>query len=390
MTTAIAQAPVLRESAAGARPRVFVIDDDDVMLFSCRRILEKDGYEVETFGGGAAGLARLAEIKPQLVLVDLKMPELDGIQVIGRIRELDPDLIIAVITGYATIATAVDAMKAGAYDFVPKPFTPDELRLVVARGCERWQLAHEARRLKHEKDAAERRIITFVSHQLKSPVAAAKQCLDVLLHTEGASLPATATDWVARSQARLEEMLALVDDWLTLAHAERGTLGEKNAHASLRDVLAQLVSVNAPYAERSGVRVTAELPSDLPFVRGDTNSLATVFSNVLTNAIKYNRAGGEVVIRARADADAAMVRVEVRDTGIGIPAESLPRVFDEFYRVTAPETHGIAGTGLGLAICRRVLSELGGSIEVTSTPGVGSTFSISVPHVDSINPSDIQ
>jgi signal transduction histidine kinase len=99
-------------------------------------------------------------------------------------------------TGYATIATAIDAMKACAYDFLPKPFTPDELRLIVKRGCERWQLAHESQRLRQEKEAAERRIITFVSHQLKSPLAATRQYLDVLLFTSKADLPPTALQWI--------------------------------------------------------------------------------------------------------------------------------------------------------------------------------------------------
>jgi signal transduction histidine kinase len=357
--------------------RVFVIDDDEVMLLSCRRILEKDGYDVETFESGAAGLCRLAEARPQLVLVDLKMPELDGLQVISRVRQIDPDLVIAVITGYATIATAVDAMKSGAYDFLPKPFTPDELRLVVARGCERWQLASEARRLRQEKEAAERRVVTFVSHQLKSPIAAAKQYLDVLVHTSSETLSPTASQWIGRAQFRLEEMIALIDDWLTLAHAERGTLGQRDAATALPPLIAQLVEATAPQAERQSVTVTTDVPPDLPAVCGDTTSLGTVLSNVLTNAIKYNRSGGEVTIRAFVEE--GTVRVEVRDTGIGIPAESLPRIFEEFYRVPGPQSRDIAGTGLGLAICRRVLAELGGSIDVMSAAGAGSTFCIRVP-----------
>lgn len=372
-----ATAPAPAPAAAPPRPRVFVIDDDEVMLLSCRRILEKEGYEVETFETGAAGLGRLAAVKPQLLLVDLKMPELDGIQVIGRVRKLDPDLVIAVITGYATIATAVDAMKAGAYDFLPKPFTPDELRLVVTRGCERWQLADAARQLKEEKSAAERRVITFVSHQLKSPLVAAKQYLDVLLHTEGAALPETGAAWIRRAQARLEEMLALIDDWLTLAHVDRGVLGRPGATADLRDVIAQLLDAVSPQAERASIRVSANLPPDLPRVRGDAVSLAMVLSNVVINGIKYNRPGGEVAISTAADEQ--MVRVAVRDNGIGIPEESLSRIFDEFYRVIGPAARETTGTGLGLAICRRVLGELGGSIDVVSTLGTGSTFTIAVP-----------
>lgn len=381
-TSPVAEPAAARPGRVGARPFVFVIDDDDVMLLSCRRILEKDGYAVETFECGAAGLARLAEVRPHLLLVDLKMPELDGLGVIARVRQIDPGVIIAVITGYATIATAVDAMKAGAYDFLPKPFTPDELRLVVRRGCERWRLGEEARQLRIEKEAAERRIITFVSHQLKSPLAAAKQYLDVLLHTSGDTLPGSATEWIGRAQSRLQEMLALIDDWLTLAHAERGTLGVQDSTSDLAAIVDQLLEVARPHAERAHVHVRANVPAGLPLVKGDSMSLATVVSNVLTNAIKYNRRGGDVNIQASASPNSVML--EVTDSGIGIPEESLPRIFDEFYR--APGAREIAGTGLGLAICRRVLQELGGSIEASSRPGSGSVFTITLPRADDRSP----
>ena len=378
MNVTAAVAPDAPRIMAPPSSRVFVIDDDDVMLLSCRRILEKDGYAVETFESGAAGLARLAEATPQLLLVDLKMPELDGLQVIARVRDIDVNIVIAVITGYATIATAVDAMKAGAYDFLPKPFTPDELRLVVRRGCERWRLGEEARQARLAKEAAERRIITFVSHQLKSPLAAAKQYMDVLLHTSADTLPPTAAEWLSRSQTRLQEAVELIDDWLTLAHAERGTLAHKDARGDLSAVVAHVVDACRPQAERANVTVTAEIPADLPPLLADGMSLATVVSNLLTNGIKYNRAGGAVTLRATAEH--SDVRLDVQDTGPGIPAESLPRIFDEFYR--APESKHIAGTGLGLAICRRVLDDLGGTISVASTPGAGSTFTIRVPRAN--------
>jgi two-component system, sensor histidine kinase and response regulator len=360
-----------------AAARIFVIDDDDVMLLSCRRILERDGYGVETFDNGHEGLARLQTEKPQLVLVDLKMPELDGLQVIERIRALDPDLVIAVITGYATIATAVDAMKAGAYDFLPKPFTPDELRLVVSRCCERWRLAHDSQRLRHEKEAAERRIVTFLTHQLKSPLAAAKQYLDVLVFTSGAELPPKAKDWVTRSQTRLEEMLILIDDWLTLANVERGAVSHRDASTELTAVISQVAQAAAPHAERSGVTVTTDVEPAIPPVCGDSGSVATVISNLVINGIKYNHPSGHVTLRAVREGDLA--RVDVADNGIGIPAESLPRIFEEFYRVGNGAARDVPGSGLGLAICRRIVEELGGSIEVVSTLGSGSTFTVRLP-----------
>jgi two-component system, sensor histidine kinase and response regulator len=377
MTTATC--PATAPPAAVASPRhaasIFVIDDDDVMLLSCRRVLEHDGYEVETFDNGQEGIARLQEARPQLLLVDLKMPEFDGLQVIARVRAIDPDLVIAVITGYATIATAVEAMKAGAYDFLPKPFTPDELRLVVTRGCERWQLVQESRRLRQEKDAAERRVFTFLSHQLKTPLAAAKQCLDVLTFTSGAGLSPDVAGWIERARGRLDQMVSMIDDWLTLARAERGSASGE-ASADLAEVIGDVLDAAGPHAEHAAVTLDRDVASGIPPVRGDAVSVATVISNLVTNAIKYNRRGGQVTVRVASRAGAA--RLEVTDTGLGIPAESLPRIFDEFYRAGGP-TSGIPGTGLGLAICRRIVHDLGGAIEVSSTEGAGSTFIVTLP-----------
>lgn len=370
-----------RVAATSAPPsrRVFVIDDDPVMLLSCRRILEKDGYEVETCSSGVEGIRRIEEVRPELLLVDLKMPELDGLQVIERVRAVDPDVVIAVITGYATIATAIDAMQAGAYDFLPKPFTPDELRLIVNRGHERWRLAAESARLRHEKEDAERRFVTFVSHQLKSPVVAAKQYLDVLLFTSKDAMAPQTREWLARAQARLDEMLGLIHDWLELARIDRGTLGEPGAACDLAPVVAQVVETWTAQAQAAGVTLHVEEVEPLDPIRGDAASLATVLSNLVSNGVKYNKVGGRVTVRT--GRDGAFALIEVIDTGIGVAAESLPRLFEEFYRVRTDQTRDIPGSGLGLAICQRLVTAIGGQIAVLSRHGEGTTFTVRVPLV---------
>ena len=364
-------------AAPAATGRVFVIDDDDIMLLSCRRILEKAGYQVETFSSGLDGIRRIEEVRPELLLVDLKMPELDGLQVIERVRSVDPDVVIAVITGYATISTAVDAMKAGAYDFLPKPFTPDELRLIVNRGHERWRLAMESRRLRREKEEAERRFITFVSHQLKSPLVAAKQYLDVLLFTSKGDMTPKTQEWLTRAQARLDEMLNLIHDWLELARIERGTPCEPGVASDLGEVVTEVVEAAGPQAQAAGVTLGAEIASEVGAVRGDRVSLGTIVSNLVGNAIKYNRVGGRVNVRIARDGQRAVL--EVSDTGIGIPEESLPDLFREFYRVKSERTRDIPGTGLGLAICKRLVTDLGGAIEAHSRTDEGTTFVVRLP-----------
>ena len=371
---------VLLNPAASRLPEenlVIVIDDDEIMRLSCEQILSKSGYRVETFDNGRDGIRRLQEVKPPLLIVDIKMPELDGFEVIHIVRELDPDLAIVVITGYATVETAVDAMKSGAYDFLPKPFTPGELRVIVERGFERWWLIKETQRLRREKEEAERKFVTLVSHQLKTPLVAVKQYLDILLFSLQGKLPEQAEEWIIRSQVRLGEMLTLIQDWLALAKIERGGYCDGTMSSGLSEIIEDVVRSQRQSPAASAVTIDLAIPPDLPAVRGDAVSISTVVSNLVSNAIKYNRPGGSIFIRASAGEQG--ITLEVIDTGIGIPKECLPHLFQEFYRVKTRATQDIPGTGLGLLICNRIVTELGGSIEVQSEEGRGTTMIIRLP-----------
>jgi len=281
------------------------------------------------------------------------------------------------MTGQADVLTAVEAMQAGAHDFLPKPFSPAELRHLVARCAERLRLTCEAARLRREKAAAERRFVTFVSHELKSPLVAVKQCLDTLVYRHGAAMPEGAQEWITRSQRRVGGMLDLIADWLTLARVEQGSLCRAEAGTALAPLVAQLLATAQPLAEAAGVRLSSDVPAELPPLRGDARALGVVVENLVGNAIKYNRPGGAVVVRAHAVGAHAFV--EVTDTGLGIPAAALPDLGREFFRVRDAAAAGRPGTGLGLAICRRILAELDGGLDVVSTPGAGSTFTARVP-----------
>ena len=370
--------PGTRSVVSWEAKRILVIDDDEVTLLTCRRILEKANYEVETFDNGLQGIQRFREAPAQVLLVDLKMPQLDGLQVIGQVRAFDPRAIIVLITGYATIAAAVDAMKAGAYDFLPKPFTPEELRITVGRCFERWCLAAESEKLRRQKEELQRTFATFVSHQLKTPLVAVKQYLDVLLHTCAQPLPETAMTWIARSQERLAEMLVIIDDWLTLARIEGERLSDREATTDLCAVARKTVDAVQERAKSAQVSVELQVsPDGITWVHGDAVALSNVAANLIENAIKYNRPGGQVVVAISREQDMAVLTVS--DTGLGIPEECLPQLFTEFFRVRTEETHGIPGTGLGLAICKKIVEGLGGTIRVSSRLAVGSTFMVRLP-----------
>jgi signal transduction histidine kinase len=365
-------------SDSAAPEMVVVIDDDYAMRLSCAKILSKMGLRVETFEDGSRGLDAAASLKPGLVLVDLKMPGISGLEVVSRVHDIDPQIILVVITGYATIDTAVEAMKSGAYDFLPKPFSPEELRLIVNRGLERRRLALESQRGEVERALLKRTFVTFVSHQLRAPLAAIHQYLDVLQRLEEkADDPVRRREWLDRCLKRTEELQSLIAEWLTLARVEGGAFLKDRVQVDLKSAILNILENYRAVAESKGVSLEARFPAEDLCVRGDRTCLSVVFDNLITNAIKYNKPGGAVVVSGGAESGEAVA--SVADTGIGIPEKYLPFLFEQFFRVKESGAEKVEGAGLGLHISKRIVSEMGGSIAVSSQVGAGSTFTVRLP-----------
>jgi len=360
------------------KKRIIVIDDDPVMRLSCFKILDKEGYLVETYEDGEQGLKAIEKQKPDLLVIDLKMPKIGGMEVIARVHEIDPEICIVVITGYATIGTAVDAMKAGAYDFLPKPFTPDELRLIVSRGIERSELAEQSRRLKQEKENLQRRFLTFVSHQLQSPLVAVQQYLDVLKHLgDSPDKQSLQNEWINRSLDRIKELISIIRDWLTISKIESGQFVECLGRVAVKPIIDDLVQTYAEQAKEKNITMISNLENNLPDLKAHDECLKMLFSNLIVNAIKYNKPNGTIKISAKDEADNLIISVS--DTGIGIPDDKLDLIFEEFYRVKDESTKNISGTGLGLPICKKIINELGGKIAVESQYNKGTSFQVFLP-----------
>ena len=366
------------------KPIILVIDDEEAMRDSCSMILAKEGFQAETAETGQIGLDKARDLRPDLVLVDLKMPGLSGFEVLDKIKDIDPQIIAIVITGYATVESAVEAMKKGAYDFLPKPFSPDELRIIIRRALERRKLALEAASLRQEKRMLEENFITMVSHQLRSPLVAIEQYFEVILAGMAGSVEAAQKEMILRARERLNGLLRLINDWLDMARISRGQIVDKLRPVALEKLLEKQIEFMRPLAGEYGV--TLEFPSTgrPALVLGDEQTLDQVFSNLISNAIKYNKPGGLVSLSIREDE--GFIVTEVKDTGIGIAKEHLPFLFDQFYRVSRREDQKIKGTGLGLSIAKKIVDLHNGSIRVTSEPGQGTTFSVWLPKAEQTTP----
>ena len=196
------------------RRRILLIDDEPVVLDSCLAILEGGEHDVALASSGAEGLDKARAWAPDLVFVDLKMPGMSGMQVLDVIRSLDPTVVCIVFTGFATIGSAVEAMQLGAYDFLPKPFTPDEFRTMIRRGLERRALVVERAALRREREALRENFAAIVSHELRSPLAAVQQNLFVTIMELEGVVSEDQRRRLERMSSRIGDLLALVNRWL--------------------------------------------------------------------------------------------------------------------------------------------------------------------------------
>lgn len=362
---------------------VLVIDDEESMRDSCCLILAREGFETDSAENGEIGLAKLQESPPDFVLIDLKMPGIGGLEVLDQAKKINPGIIPIVITGYATVGSAVEAMKRGAYDFLPKPFTPEELRLIIRRGIERKRLQQETESLRREKKLIEENFITMVSHQLRSPLVAVAQYFEVILGGHVGEVAPRQKDMIEKAKVRLEGLLDLISDWLSVARMNGGRLVDRLKPAHLEPLLARLIEFLQALTGEKHIALKLSPGSGSDLAPADWETLEQVFSNLITNAIKYNREGGSVDVSVREEADSIIVNVT--DTGVGIPQEHLPFLFDQFYQIDRSKRSGDKGSGLGLTIAKKIVDAHGGTIHVTSEEGAGSTFSVRLPKAQSLH-----
>ena len=357
---------------------VLVIDDEESMRDACSQILIKDGYDVIISENSLSGIGLVKDKKPDLVLVDLKMPGINGMDVLEKIRDIEPNIISVVITGYATISSAVDSMKRGAYDFLPKPFTSDELRIIIKRGMEKRKLTLEATSLREEKERMKQNFITIVSHQLKTPLVSVQQYLEAILSGAVGETNPQQEKIFHRISERILGLLNLINSWLNLSRIETGKLIDKFTNLSLISVLTETVDLMRPLAKNKNVSLITDFPEHNYVIKGDRESLRQMFMNLIDNGIKYNSENGKVAVKVTKEQPYFIV--EISDTGVGIPKESIPFIFDEFFRVDNEKTYETNGTGLGLSIVKKIIGLHSGFIKVDSDIGKGSTFSVFLPY----------
>lgn len=366
--------------------RLLVVDDEAGMRMGVRRALrgfqtETDdtgtvvGLTVDEADSGEQAIELIQSAPPDIVLLDHRMGGITGLDVLNWMEQNSPDVIAIMITAYASLENAISATKKGAFDFLPKPFTPAELKVAVRQAVKHVLALREARELAEEKKRVRFQFISVLAHELKAPLGAIEGYLYLLQDGTAMKDPATLTRVVERSLVRLQGMRKLIFDLLDLTRIESG---EKKRELVPVDIVAAAVNSREtmlPDAQARGISIRLESPEQL-FITGDRGEIEIILNNLISNAVKYNRDNGAVTVRLSESSDE--VTLTVSDTGIGMSEEERERLFGEFVRIKNDKTRNILGSGLGLNIVKRIAALYDGRVSVESTPDVGSTFTVAL------------
>jgi two-component system, OmpR family, phosphate regulon sensor histidine kinase PhoR len=484
---------------------ILVVDDERGIREGCRRILTSNGHNVDVAENGQQGFDLIQKSDFDLVLVDLMMPVMGGIEMMEKALQNNPELIMIVITGFATVETAVDAMKHGAYDYIPKPFAPDQLLTVVNRGLEKHRLRQQTKQLMEERDRrllevtnekskihtivnsmvdgvlvinrdqqlvlwnpaamkmlnitkkfesgqelakcishtelirtidkaidpksahytslseeielndpepqtlmanvsvvrdennemlgvvciirditqlkeidrVKSQFVSMVAHELRAPLSAIENYITTYLTGAAGENPEFNRNMLERSKLRAHSLLNLVEDLLQISRIESQTISRKKELLDITEIINNTIELLKPQGKEKNIKFEILIPKPCPTIEADRGEMEQLFTNFISNAIKYNVENGSVSVALKCTDN--FLEIRIIDTGIGLAKNDLTQIFDEFYRVSREETRYITGTGLGLAIVKKIVENHLGRISVESELNKGSTFIISFP-----------
>ncbi len=364
--------------------RVLAVDDEKGMTTGIQRALSRITMqvpevsvdvtlEVATAVTGEAAVEHIKANPVDILLLDYKLPGMNGLEVMQAVENVRPEMLTVIITAYASIETAIVATRKGAYDFLPKPFTPADLKHLIRRAATRIMLARETRRLEAEKKQVRFEFISVLGHELKAPIGAVAGYLYLMRDRSLGSELSAYEDAVRKSLTRLEQMRKLIVDLLDMTRLESGQKTRALEPVHLAGAARDAVELVAGEAEPMHIKVDVDVDG-AAVIRADRGEIAMMLNNLLSNAVKYNRQNGSVFLSIRQNAGATVITVE--DTGIGMSEEEQALLFREFSRIKNADTRNVLGSGLGLSILKRLAQLYNGEVSVKSSKGKGSTFTL--------------
>jgi two-component system, OmpR family, phosphate regulon sensor histidine kinase PhoR len=490
------------------KQKILIVDDEKGLRLGTKRLLEKEGFDVVTAENGTEGIALGTSTEFDAAIIDMKMPDFDGILVLKEIIKKFPHTVCFIATAYASYDTAIEATRVGAFSYIPKPFSPDELLLQVNKGLEKreltlqkekWQKEREERLLevafektrlntiinsisdgvlvinkngevvlynpstlkflalknikieeyildklpeklseqvKQFLDSPEylkrsltvqlkmksdnelfveattspvpapdgslagvaiviknitelkkieflkSQFVSMVSHELKAPVAAVYGFLKLISDKSINLTPDKQDEFIERSILRLDSLLKMVNDLLDISRMEMKTTQRELKELNLLDIIKNIMELFQLEIKKRNLDVRISSSVSVSSLQGDQDEITRLFTNLISNGIKYNRNNGSLIIKIDRVDD--YIVTEIRDSGIGMKSTDKDKLFHEFYRVKNEFTKDVSGTGLGLSIVKRIIDSYAGKIEVESEFGIGTAFRVFLPVINNI------
>lgn len=356
------------------RPSILVVDDEEVIRDLCVRAL--GDYRIVEAENGKEALGLLARETFDLILVDVMMPVMNGLDLLMQVKEQNPDQLVIVMTGYADKDIILRALKADADDFIQKPLNLLQLKSAIGKALEKRLLRQELLQLKRV-DRLKAEFLGLISHKLRTPTTVLSLFIQNL-----ASGAVTADDQdfprVVKAMRDEADYLAhLIQDLLTYSDVILQDQRPDLAPADLREIALTVLAEKRQAAAQKSISLISTLQGTWPRLALDRRRIAFAISALIDNAIKFTPQGGQVVLSG--EPHPQEVQLVVRDSGIGIPANDLPRVFEKFYQIDPTHAGQVRGFGLGLFYARQFVQDHGGSISLESIHGAGTTVTITLP-----------
>jgi signal transduction histidine kinase len=367
------QHPELEVRQEQDRKRILIVDDEAIIRDLCAKALK--GYHVLQAGDGEEAFHLFEKGGIDVILTDVMMPKMDGIELLKRLKEKEPTLVVIVMTGFAEKEIILNALKADADDFISKPLNLLQLKTAVDKALVKKALKEEIANLKN-LDRLKSNFLSIISHKFRTPLTAISLFLQNL--ADGIYDP---NDELFRGNLRLifDEACYLermVSDLLVFSRVMDTGSGLKRGPCSLTKIVHTILTESKEVASKSYVETVLDL-DDIPVLTLDLEKITFAIRQVVDNAYKFSGEEGTVTISLKQANGACQLRV--RDTGSGIPRDELPKIFEKFYQIDPSYTGQIRGFGLGLYYAREFVRRHGGAIVVESEEGQGTTATITLP-----------
>ena len=371
--------------------RVLVVDDErEIRDFLFKALTRLTGFHVELAETGEEALKKIGQEKFDLVLTDMKMPNMDGLQLVTEIAKSKPEILTVLMTGHGTIDSALEAMKKGASDYLTKPLNLEEMIVRLQKVLDERQRFVRLRDFVAQLEKANQELkrldemksefVSVASHELRTPLATIKNVVQLILKGKTGEINETQANFLSIAEKNIDRLTNILNNLLDLSRIESGRIEMKSEELDLRSPIEFILSSLKQQADGKSIQFKMEVPDELPSVYGDREKIEQILTNLIGNAIKFTPEGGKVSVLVNPfHEEGGMVAISVRDSGIGIPVDQLEKVFEKFYQVEGSLHRSVSGTGLGLAITKELVEASDGTIWVESEVEKGSTFTFTLP-----------